>query len=218
MGKFIDLTGKKFGKLTVIKRMPNNKFGVLYWLCQCECGEQTIVRGNRLKSGHTKSCGCIKKEKASLRGTKKRIYKKEFDRLRKIFKGMKNRCYNPNTNNYNRYGAKGIIICNEWLNKPLNFCEWAIANGYKNNLTIDRINPNGNYEPSNCRWVNYTEQCRNRKITLKFTINNITKSLAEWCDIYKIKYSAVFRRLKRGWNIEKSLTQPLRIINYQNRG
>lgn len=217
MGKFIDLTGKKFGRLTVIKRMPNNKFGIVYWLCECECGGQTIARGSSLRDGKTRSCGCLQKDYIRNYDYKKRKYKREYQRLRRILFAIKARCYNPHTVNFERYGGLGITVCDEWLDKKqgtLNFCKWAMENGYSENLTIDRINSNGNYEPSNCRWVDYTQQCRNRKITLKYTVNGINKPLKEWCDLYNIKYSAVLKRLKRGWDIEKALTVPLRVINY----
>lgn len=210
MGKFIDLTGKRFGRLIVIKRVENNFFGVLYWLCKCDCGNFKIIRGNNLKSGKTQSCGCLQKEKAKNIGENKRKYKKEYLSLRYIFKGIKNRCYNKKSNNYNRYGAKGISICKKWLDNPLSFCEWALQNGYKKGLTIDRINNNGKYEPNNCRWVDYTIQCRNRKNSLTFTINDTCLPLIEWCKIYNKPYQAVLKRLKRKWQIEKALTIPLK--------
>lgn len=210
MGKFIDLTGKKFGRLIVIKRVKNNYFGVVYWLCKCDCGNFKTIRGNNLKSGKTQSCGCLQKEKAKNIGENKRKYKKEYLSLRCIFKGIKNRCYNKKSNNYNRYGAKGISICKKWLDNPLSFCEWALQNGYKKGLTIDRIDTNGKYEPNNCRWVDYTTQCRNRKNSLTFTINDICLPLIEWCKIYNMPYQAVLKRLKRKWQIEKALTIPLK--------
>lgn len=197
--------------------MPNNKFGVVYWLCKCECGGQTIARGSSLRDGKTRSCGCLQKEYARNSGDVRRKYKNEYQRLRRILFAIRARCYNQNTINFERYGGLGIEVCKEWMDKncgALNFCEWAMNNGYKPHLTIDRIDTNGAYGPSNCRWVDYTQQCRNRKITLKYTVNGINKPLKEWCELYRIRYSAVMKRLKRGWDIERALTTPLRVINY----
>ena len=211
MGKFIDLTGKKFGKWTVLKRAAN-RGKTIYYLCQCDCGTIAEVRGTGLSSGHTKSCGCLHKEIVSKISIDSRYYKKEYDRLRTVYFGIKNRCYNKNTNNYYRYGAKGITMCEEWKNNGLAFCEWAIANGYNPNAkrgecTLDRIDNNKGYSPDNCRWITNKEQCRNKRNTIKFTINNETKSLKEWCEIYNIKYSLAYYRLKRGWTLQKALTR-----------
>ena len=130
-------------------------------------------------------------------------------RLYRIFYDMKTRCYNKKRKTYKNYGGRGIIMCNEWLNNFDNFYNWAINNGYKDNLTIDRINVNGNYEPNNCRWVIMREQFHNRTDNVYFIINNKKKCLAELCEEYNMPYQTVRKRLERGKNIIEALTKPI---------
>lgn len=131
-------------------------------------------------------------------------------RIFSIWVNMRTRCYNPNTTHYHRYGGRGITICDEWRNDIEAFYNWATSNGYSDDLTLDRINVNGNYEPSNCRWVDIKTQARNKSKNRIFTINGLSKSLIEWCEIYKINYRTVQDRLKRNWTIEKALSEPVK--------
>lgn len=117
------------------------------------------------------------------------LEEKSKKRLLHALSAMKQRCYNPNDKRYKAYGAKGVKVCKEWLNSSKSFCEWALRNGYKDNLTIDRINPNGNYEPCNCRWVNYKEQENNRTNNRIIKINNQYKTMAQWADYYGVSYT-----------------------------
>lgn len=171
MSKMIDLTGKIFSRLTVLKegvKPETTKTKEKFWLCQCACGEFTTVSGYQLRSGGTKSCGCLARERMSKlakTGTARKhgMYN---SRIYKNYYAMKGRCYNSNNGKYSIYGGRGITICEEWLGETgfVNFYNWAIANGYDDNKTIDRINVDGNYEPDNCRWVDASIQGYNRHV------------------------------------------------------
>ena len=132
-------------------------------------------------------------------------------RLFSIWANIKTRCTNSNSTFYNRYGGRGITICDEWKDNFKAFYDWAMANGYQDNLTIDRIDNNGNYEPNNCRWVTVKDQARNKTNNHLYTINNETKALSVWCEQFNINYKTVRDRLKRGWNIKKALSCPVDI-------
>ncbi len=155
MGKFQDLTGKKFHRLTPVKYLGNCK-----WLCQCDCGNTINVFTQNLKRNNTKSCGCLNKELASQRMT---THGKGNSRIYHIYHGMKERCYTKSNSCYKNYGGRGIKVCDEWLHDFMAFYKWSMNNGYDDSLTIDRIDVNGNYEPKNCRWVTNIEQQRNKR-------------------------------------------------------
>lgn len=176
-GKYIDLTGLTFGRLKVINldHKTHYKWGtIIYWKCKCSCGNEKIIRGLDLKNGKTKSCGCILKEKREANKGSKEQPKKHLigntkhglhhTRIYKIWQGLKKRCYNKNYRDYKYYGGKGVIVCDEWLNDVKVFYNWAINNGYKENLSIDRISSDGNYSPENCRWADSHIQGINQKI------------------------------------------------------
>lgn len=219
---FIDLTEKKFGRLTVIKRVENDKYGTSRWLCKCDCGGETITSSGHLNSGHTKSCGCYNKEIAKQKSLgNKHFYKhglskdKNFKRISYIRTSMKSRCYNPKNHNYLNYGGRGIKICNEWLNDEngiLNFYNWAVQNGYKNNLTIDRIDVNGNYEPNNCRWATAKEQSRNKRNNKKIFYNGELRKVVDIAEEINIDYRILEERLRRNWSVERTLHQPLKRV------
>ena len=208
-----DLTNQKFNKLTVIKSTDKRtSSGDAIWLCRCDCGNITYVAGGHLKDGHTKSCGCNKKN--NLNGSKNHFYRHGLygTRLHKIYHNMKTRCFNPNLFEYKNYGKRGIKISEEWLDKEngfINFYTWAIANGYRDDLTLDRIDVNGNYEPSNCRWATQKEQCNNKRTNVIIEYNGERRTIQEWCEKLNIKYSTLYPRLRRGWSIEKAFTTPV---------
>lgn len=162
MPPLIDLTGRTFGRLTVFARAENDKNGLSRWCCICSCGNSVDVRGQDLRRGRQVSCGCWKDEHTSLRDYK---HGKAGTRLYRIWKNIKSRCYNPNVLSYKDYGARGITMCPDWLCSFQAFYTWALANGYADDLTIDRINVDGRYSPDNCRWVTRAEQNRNTRKT-----------------------------------------------------
>lgn len=135
--------------------------------------------------------------------------KEDKKRLITIRHSMYCRCYYPTTNGYQRYGGRGIKICDEWINNPQNFYDWAIDNGYENGLTLDRIDVNGNYEPNNCRWVTKEEQDNNRRTNRKITYKNITKTLSQWAREYNINIVTLSDRLKTGMTIDEALNKPI---------
>lgn len=202
MPKFIDMTGCMFGKLTVIKREANNiqpnRGQKTMWLCQCDCGNKVIVSGTHLRSGHTKSCGCINFSHGMC-GT----------RLHRIWSNIKSRCNNPKDKDFKNYGERGIIICKTWSNDFKSFHEWSISNGYKNNLTIDRKDVNGNYEPSNCRWLTIKEQENNRRNNRIIIYNGIALTAAQTADKYGISRNVFYARLRYNWEIEKIINTPI---------
>lgn len=161
-----DLTGKKFDRLTVIERKGRTKENRALWLCKCECGKTKLVSTKDLTTHRVRSCGCLAFEHNSKMGKQSGTHYKRKTRLYTIWANMKQRCTNTNLKSFKDYGGRGIIICDEWLNNFVYFYDWAINNGYSDKLTIDRIDVNGNYEPSNCRWSTYLEQRHNRRDTI----------------------------------------------------
>ncbi len=172
MPAIIDLTGKRFGRLTVIEK-SESKNGFASWLCECDCGEKCVVCGRALRIGKTKSCGCLRRETTAK--TRKKHGKKN-SRLYRIWTAMKARCTNPQNKRYIHYGGRGIKVCSEWMNSFEAFYEWAMENGYKpdakrGECTIDRINNDGDYCPANCRWATTAEQNQNKRVPNGMKIN-----------------------------------------------
>lgn len=181
------LVGEKFGKLTVVEETKNNR-GEKAWLCKCDCGSNQVVKTWPLKNGKVSSCGCGWKKRHGL--STHPLYNK--------MRNMKKRCYNPNSKDYKDYGARGIKICKEWLDDFNTFYDWAIESGWKDGLTIDRIDVDGDYEPSNCQWQTRAEQNRNQRKTKYVEINGDSKLLGDWAKQYGLAPSAVWSRYNRG--------------------
>jgi len=173
--------------------------------CKCRCGNTTLLFPYQFQNGSIMSCGCLKK-----RTPHNATHKLSRENLYHIWETMRLRCTSPKNKRYYLYGARGISVCPEWFNNFLAFREWALTNGYRKGLSLDRINSNGNYEPSNCRWVTVKEQQNNRRITKKATINGITKPVALWCDDYGIRLKTVLERIRtRGMTPEEAILTPI---------
>lgn len=211
MPKLIDLSGQRFGRLTVIGRAGHNSCGKVTWHCKCDCGNVIDTVTQTLKSGVTQSCGCLQREKASKTATK---HGGKHERLYKVWLQMKNRCNNPNARGWMSYGGRGIRVCKEWQDSYESFRAWALANEYdetgeRGKCTIDRIDVNGNYEPGNCRWITIQEQQNNRRSNRRITFNGETHNLKEWEKLTGIKRQNIWERLELGWPVERALTEPL---------
>lgn len=160
MGAKRNLIGLKFGRLTVIGDGVHENW-VHKWECKCECGNVVLVNTSKLTTGHTRSCGCLQKERTSEASL---IHGKSKSRIHKEWRGILHRCKNPSASHYENYGGRGIKVCDEWQgeNGFLNFYKWSMENGYADNLTLDRKNNDKGYSPDNCRWVTHQENCWNR--------------------------------------------------------
>ena len=212
MPVFLELTGKRFGRLTVMgvsEKRISGKRERYYWDCKCDCGKHRNVRTDCLTQGLVKSCGCMKKEQDKINLVKNHRHKLSGTRIYQEWVGMKQRCTNPNNNRYSDYGGRGIKVCDDWLKEPDKFFEWALNNGYNDNLTLDRIDVNGNYEPSNCRWVDIKTQCRNRRSNIYVYYNGEKITLIELSEKTGISYSALSSRYHKGDRNER-LTRPLK--------
>lgn len=194
-------TGQRFGRLVIVKevehhKMPSGRYRRMF-LCRCDCGNEVTCSLANLTSGNTSSCGCLKKEFASQNNS---THRQSKTRLYRCWLRIRNRCYRESNDNYAYYGGRGIKVCDEWKDSYENFSKWAIENGYKDTLTIDRIDYNGNYEPNNCRWITQKEQTRNTRgntnVYLEGEGFNMHKfTLSELCEILKVNYPLSVKRI-----------------------
>jgi hypothetical protein len=185
--KVKDYTGMRFSHLTVIsfhERKNNNT----YWLCKCDCGNEKVININGLRNGTIKACGCLRGGKPKNNNVNKKIYKRWWH--------MISRCENEKDISYKNYGARGINVCEEWHDFD-SFYEWAIKNGYKDYLELDRIDTNGNYTPNNCRFITRLENSRNKRSSLKYEINGEVKPLKVIAEENNIEYKLLWQRINR---------------------
>lgn len=214
-----DLSYQKFGKLTALYRVQdyvspsgNRK---TRWMCLCDCGNYAIAQASQLKSGNTKSCGCRKIEAAKENAAKNVKHGEIHTRLYGIWAGIKARCYGPYMQDYKNYGGRGITMCDEWRYNYVAFRDWALSHGYRDDLTIDRIDVNGNYCPENCRWITVKEQCNNTRVNRYITIDGVTKTKTQWAEQYGMSQETLGYRLDHlGMDIEEALTAPVENNRY----
>lgn len=199
--------GDVYGRLTVIDVFKRGRR--LYAKCMCECGSMATVRADGLKSGHAKSCGCYKRDvQRSLMTERNTTHGQSKTRLYNTYYGMLQRCHNPHFRFYSLYGGRGISVCSEWREDFMAFKKWADDNGYSAELTIDRIDVNGDYEPSNCRWVTHQEQMLNTRRNRILTHDGKSMCISEWAKETGIRRETITRRIDvLGWSVGDALTK-----------
>ena len=201
--------GERYGRLTIIREVEpagSSHKRVRRFLCRCDCGNEIICRLPNLKSGTTKSCGCYRKFVSSNR---RDCHHLQNTRIYRIWCGMKRRCYNKHNEHFDRYGGRGIIVCDEWKTDFMNFYDWAMSNGYDDKLSIDRINNEGNYEPSNCRWANQKQQIVNSTAAIKCSLGGNIVSLSDIADILGVSFKRIRRivyMLNNGYDMNEILS------------
>ena len=196
--KKIDLTGQRFGRLIVLQRdEASERCNEIYWLCRCDCGKEKSISGSALRAGYTQSCGCLKRELLqNSRHLNKHLYQ--------VWQDMKQRCNNPRNKYYDRYGVRGIKVCQEWADYD-SFFTWAMAHGYAHGLQIDRIDNDGDYTPDNCRWATPKENTNNRAVCIKITHEGKTHTATEWAHIMGIPARTIISRYHAGKSSEEIL-------------
>lgn len=217
MRKEQSIEGQKFNRLTAIRfvgdKVCANGTIKHMWECECDCGNKIVTNSNALKTGNTKSCGCLKMERLLARNLKHGGDKAGIaERLYWVWKGVRSRCLNPKNPSYAYYGGRGIALCKEWNDYAV-FREWALTNGYNENArhgecTLDRIDNNKGYSPSNCRWANMFTQANNTGKNRVICFKGESKTASEWARDIGISANSLYIRLKNGWSIEEALTTP----------
>lgn len=196
-----DLTGKKFSHLQVLYDSgERSSTGNIIWTCKCDCGAITKVKGSHLLEGSIKSCGC--EQHPQTHGmTDSRLYH--------IWCTMKARCCRESSHKYDNYGKRGIQICDDWKNDFTKFYQWAIENGYSDELSIDRIDNDGDYCPENCRWATRIQQANNTRTNRFVNIDGKSGTIAEMARLYEISPKLIYKRLRLGWTVEKAFHIPV---------
>lgn len=202
----MDLTGMNIGYWHINGPAPplfdSRGRTIRMWDCSCKCGARKNVRDAEIRRGASTSCGCYNREISS-------THHESRTRLYDTWHGLRQRCNNPNSKDAHNYYERGIVVCEEWNKSYEAFRDWAIANGYQDGLTIDRIDVNGNYCPENCRWATAKEQCRNTRVNHLLTHNGETKTIAEWAEITGIDYYTLAKRIEKGWSDDDAITRPV---------
>lgn len=212
--RIYDLTGQRFGRWTVLTREGSDKQKAATWLCRCDCGKEQIVRGYALRYGHTKSCGCLPSEQVAKRNWK---HGGSRTKLYRVWDGMKKRCINLNEPAYKNYGGRGISVCDEWVRSFESFRDWGLSHGYRDGLSIDRVNNDGDYCPENCRWADAKTQGNNRRSNRLLEFSDETHTISEWSDLTGIPQDVITYRIKAGWPVEKALTESVRLRRWRKK-
>jgi hypothetical protein len=203
-----DMTGKTFNRWTVLSFHSLYKNGSAVWLCECECGTKRTVNGARLRRGASRSCGCLRNEEFGIRSYKTGSIS---NAAYKSWQSMINRCTNINFENFNIYGGRGISICERWIGEN-GFANFLQDMGERpKGMTLDRIDVNGNYEPSNCRWLSNKLQQRNKRNNVVVEVNGFKGCLSAACEHFNLNIQSVYSRLRKGWPIKKAFTTPIRL-------
>lgn len=203
-----DLVGQRFGKLTVIKQAGYtkvNKWGSRYalWLCKCDCGNYCRMDTGTIRRAGNHSCGCLGVEHLKDMAEKNVTHGMSGSRLLGCYNGMISRCYRKKDIHYNAYGKRGIVVCDEWKNNKQSFINWALSHGYSDDLTIERVDVNGNYEPSNCTWIPMSEQYNNKRQNIMIEWNGEKHNATYWSRVTGINAGTIRWRYKHGWDVEK---------------
>ena len=206
-----DVTGQRRGRLTAIlftgrRTQPG---GNAIWLCRCDCGKYVERPWVTTANSQTPSCGCYVKDRMSALN---KTHGGRHERLYLVWMDMKRRCRDPKDIEYHNYGARGIEVCSEWQDYA-KFREWALSSGYQDDVkhgacTLDRIDTNGNYNPSNCRWADMETQCNNRRSNVLIEYNGHVKTMSQWAKHFGVRYTLLQKRLKSGWDFEKAVLTP----------
>lgn len=201
----VDITGKRYDRLVVVEYVGKTSNGHSLWLCRCDCGAETKVTKSNLSCGRQVSCGCKRREQA---GVMNKTHGKSGTRLYRIFTNMVSRTENENVPCFSVYGGRGVSICKEWREDFSAFANWAVQNGYSDNLTLDRIDNDKGYCPDNCRWVPWLKQFENRRTTAYIEHNGKRKTIKEWAQVYQLDSKLLRRRLQDGWSFQDALETP----------
>lgn len=193
----VDLTNQRFGRQVAIRPCGKNKWGNILWECRCDCGNVHVVSQGKLVQGKSKSCGCFAYDLHVKQLEKHGITTGGKPRLLTIWNSMKARCFNTKEQGYKNYGARGITVCKEWLSFEV-FYRWAIAHGYSEKLTLDRIDNNGNYTPQNCRFATLAEQSRNKRNNHYLEVHGVKAVVIDWIKTIGCSKSTMYGWIKKG--------------------
>lgn len=205
----MEMIGKKFGKLTVLELNEKDERKGVYYFCKCDCGCEKSINKYNLIKGKSKACGYCRESPNKKHGLSN-------TRISSIYRGMKDRCFNPNNYDYKHYGGRGITICEEWLgeNGFMNFVFWSNDNGYREDLTIDRIDNNKGYSPDNCRWATRREQANNTRRNTFYEHNGEVHTISEWSRISGVRPENIIHRIQSGWKFEDAISSAKRVNQY----